>query len=164
MKFSIKINSRRQTPETNIAIETITRIRDAMAKENINASGDTSKSLQGVETDYRLTIKAVGNHAPFRTLQHGSGPHKKDYPKGFVDAIQKWVRIKPNFTPFVVRKGADKEQQYTDAAWAIIGAIRRRGTKRYLRPRNDIYTPYLKKCIDDFKRKVAIITINKIIG
>lgn len=145
-----------------IAAKAIAAIQSRMASEGINASGRTSASLRGEEDNEHLRIWAEGEHAPFRTLQHGGGPHRNSEPRGFEEAIREWVRIKPGFAP-AQREGESFEQALNRAAGAIIHSIRERGTLRHRSPRGDIYSPALEQAVGEFREKVKSILIKKII-
>lgn len=131
----------------------VAEIRRTMALKNINASGRTSAALDYEESIGSLRVFFNKNeHAPAYSLQHGSGPHKNTQPEGFVEAIKRWVREKPNFTPF---NGGRDEKDYDSSAWAIIQAIRRRGTRRY-GTFTDVWTSVSEEAAKEFKRRYAI--------
>lgn len=162
MKIEINISTPNADYPTNIAARAIAAIRERMAVEKINASGRTSASLRGEEDGTHLRILAEGEHAPFRSVQHGGGPHVNSEPNGFEEAIREWVRVKPGFT-VAQHQGEDLEHALNRAADAIIHTIRELGTLRHRHPRADIYTPALDSAVAEFREMVKQILIEKII-
>lgn len=138
----------------------VSEIRRTLALKNINASGRTSAAL-GYKEDVGSLEVFFNNseHAPAYTLQHGSGPHYNSEPKGFVEAIKKWVREKPNFTPF---NGKTDEKSYDASAWAIIQHIRKYGTRRF-NTFTDVWTGVQKEAEKEFQRRYSIYVKQQIL-
>lgn len=132
----------------------VEEIRRQMAAENINATGETSASLQVLEDNYdRLTIAAVGPHAPIPSLEHGEPPYRGDM-AALVAELERWVQVKPGF----VLRGTPEQ-----AAQNIARKIALVGSDRYIQPRNDIYTPALEKAVVEFRKRVKNILIEKLL-
>lgn len=146
MKVEVGYIAERHDPETSdIGQRCIEEIRQRMQAEDINASGDTSRSLTILtETSFRLTLAAVGHHAPFSSLQEGQPPYQGDLAP-LVAALEQWVQVKPGF----LLRGTPQQ-----AAAAIARKIASSGTDRYTDPRSDIYTPAFDVAIARMRGKI----------
>jgi hypothetical protein len=137
----------------SLGMQCVAEIRRILALKKINASGRTSAALTYEETPGSLTVGFNNSeHAPAFSLQHGSGPHRNSEPKGFVEAILRWVREKPNFTPFNGKRDA---KSYDRSAWAIICHIRKYGTQRY-GGFTDVWQSVYDDAVVEFRKRYAI--------
>lgn len=155
MRVEVGYIAEQHDPETSdIGQRCVEEIRQRMQAENINATGDTSRSLTVLtETSFRLTLAAVGHHAPFPSLQEGQPPYQGDLTP-LVAALEQWVQVKPGF----LLRGTPQQ-----AAAAIARKIASFGTDRYINPRNDIYTPAFEVAVARMRNKVkgALIELIK---
>lgn len=149
------------TPHTggeakDIGAQTVAAVRDAMAKAGLNASGDTSASLNYTQSAFSLEIYAEGRHAPFFTLQNSVTPTPRGGP-GFFNEILQWTKDK-GLTP-TVGAGEDPEKARERMARAIYSKIWQDGTRRAYPPRKDIYTPALESAVAAMADQVAGVLI-----
>lgn len=154
MKITTTLRTSYPPKTEDIGLTCVYEIRAQMVAENINATGETLASLQVLEDNYdRLTIAAVGHHAPIPSLEHGELPYRGDM-TALVAELEKWVQVKPGF----VLRGTPEQ-----AAQNIARKIALVGTDRYIQPRNDIYTPALEKAVVDFRKRVKNILIETLL-
>ena len=139
-------------PNDSLGKQCVAEIRRNMQLQTMNASGDTSRALEYEESPGHLRVFFNNpNHAPAYSLQHGSGPHFNSQPEGFVEAIIRWVRVKPGFRP----SGGNADAAYNRAAWAIVTKIRRYGTNRF-GGFTDIWTSVYNDAVVEFGKRYAI--------
>ena len=132
----------------------VAEIRQAISASGIGASGRTAASLGYRDTGEQLTIYSDGTGAPIGTLQHGRPGGK--VPFGFYGIIRQWAIDKG------ISFSSDKE--LNAFAYFVSKKIAAEGTKRHTEPRDDIYTPALKKAETRFRerdiKQLRDITIN----
>lgn len=152
MKIATTLRASYPPTTEEIGQTCVDEIRQQMAAENINATGETSASLQVLnDTPQRLTIAAVGEHAPIASLEKGRPPFAEQITEDLIQHLERWVQVKPGF----VLRSTPRQ-----AAEAVARKIAAFGTERYINPRADIYTPAVVKAVEAFRRNVGAIIIN----
>lgn len=118
-------------------------IRQNMATEGINATGNTSASFRVEQYDGGVRLVMGGTEektAPLATLEVGrpGGP----VPKGFTQILYEWSIAKG--IPF------DKDSRRRSFAYLLGRRIRREGTLRHMQP-VDVYTTIVLDVADRVK-------------
>ncbi|MCL1933960.1 MAG: hypothetical protein FWF53_09155 [Candidatus Azobacteroides sp.] len=137
------------------------RIADNIVSTKQNASGETIKSLEIIETDD--SVKLLG-HSPFGTLETGRKPGK--VPQGFQGIILQWMKdkgIKATPIPYARNPSQRWQPKYTpqqrgdmSIAGVIAHKIKTDGTKLYRDGgRADVYSNEIPVTLKNIRQKLA---------
>lgn len=133
--------------------DVIGKIRQNMSDMNVNASGQTSASLEYEVTDDGLTIYA----APYFRERVNTGRTPTVHPQSFdfVSIIKKWVQDKGLTSSF----GITDDRDLNKVASAIVYRITHDGSYKYRNPsaRTDVYGKVLEDMVPQLYPKVLVI-------
>lgn len=123
------------------AEETILMIKDNMVKYDINASGETSNSLEYVINDDGVTI--LGADYFSEKTEIGRSPSKNKSNFDFNSIIQKWIKDKNLLNYF----GISNDRELKSVSFAIVRNITKLGSSKYRgsRPKTDVFSSVLDK-------------------
>lgn len=144
------------------AEKVIGEIREQMEVQNINASGETSKSLEYVIDDDGLGVKILGaDHFAERT-EIGRTPtiHKQDF--DFVSIIKKWIQDKGLTASF----GIQTDRDLNRIASGIVHNITTFGSAKYRgdMPMTDVYSSVVEKNVEEIGDKVLVAVYRRLSG
>ena len=147
-----------------IGIYAVEQIRKKIIEKKITASGRTQQSIgYRITGEKGLTIFAAsGERAPISTLQYGRAGGKT--PRGFVETIKEWVKVKGityKSIPYKRQPSEKWKPKYTaeecglnSLAGAIASKIKKEGTKRY-KENEEVYSPVLDEVVELFTNFIA---------
>ncbi len=153
----------------NLASEGIKMIREAIMSKGLHASGRTANSLKGEDTGSRVVIYSDGSGAPAFTLQRGRPAGR--IPFNFHGIIRQWaldkgIQVDP--IPFSterprpdLRKYDEQERGLRKFSWSVSQKIKREGTRRHHKNRDDIYTPAQEFVYREFVKRCGDAIINE---
>lgn len=138
----------------------IKRIRKSMVDNDINASGETSKSLEYDITDDGVVILGAPYFA--ERTEVGRTPTKNHYSWDFTSVIAKWIIDKDLETQFNIKN----DRELRGMAFVISRNISKLGSSKYrgTRPRTDVYSTIILEEIENVKNIAANITYERLNG
>lgn len=138
----------------------IEKIRHNMENENINASGETSASLEYVLTNNGIMILGAPYFA--ERTEVGRTPTKNHQSFDFTSVIAKWIKNKN----LDVQWGLDKERDVRNIAYVISQNISKLGSSKYRgdRPQTDVYSTAVAEAVDDLSQKLLTGSGEKLLG
>lgn len=138
----------------------IRKIRSNMETENINASGETSASLE-----YELTntgIQILG--APYfaERTEIGRTPTKNHQSFDFTSIISQWIIDKGLRADF----GISDDRDLKKVAGAIAHTISTRGSSKYRgdRPQTDVYSTVILEAVDELGEEILTGSGERLLG
>lgn len=138
----------------------IEKIRQNMENENINASGETSASLEYVLTDNGIMILGAPYFA--ERTEVGRTPTKHHQSFDFTSVIAKWIKDKN----LDVQWGLEKERDVRNIAYVISQKISKLGSSKYRgdRPQTDVYSTAVVEAVDDLSEKLLTGSGERLLG
>lgn len=138
----------------------IGKIRRNMEEQNINASGETSRSLEAVLTPTGLQILGA-DHFAERT-ETGRTPTVNPQSFDFVSIIKKWIDDKGLRATF----GIEDDRDLASVASAIVHNITTLGSAKYRgdMPMTDVYSSVIDQSVDELGEKVLISSAERLEG
>lgn len=138
----------------------IEKIRHNMENENINASGETSASLEYVLTDNGIMILGAPYFA--ERTEVGRTPTKNHQSFDFVSVISKWINDKNLEAQFNIKDERDLRR----IAGGIVHNITTLGSSKYRgdRPQTDVYSTAVAEAVDDLSKKLLTGSGERLLG
>ena len=138
----------------------ISKIRRNMEEQNINASGETSKSLEAVITDDGLMILGAPYFA--ERTETGRTPTKNPMTFDFVSIIKQWIDDKGLRTKF----GIEDERDLASVASGIVHNITTLGSAKWRgdMPMTDVFSSVVDESVEELEQKVLVKAYERING
>lgn len=138
----------------------ISRIRRNMEEQNINASGQTSASLESVVTDDGVQI--LGAEFFAERTEIGRTPTVNPQSFDFVSIIKKWIDDKGLRSQF----GIDDDRSLDSVASAIVHNITTLGSAKHRgdMPMTDVFSSEIDSAVSELERILSIAAAERIEG
>lgn len=138
----------------------ISKIRSNMEAQNINASGETSKSLEAVLTDDGIMILGAPYFAERTEIGRTPTIHKQSF--DFVSIIKQWIDDKGLRSKF----GIDDERDLASVASGIVHNITTLGSAKYRgdMPMTDVYSSVVEQSVSELGEKVLLNAYQRLEG
>jgi len=138
----------------------IKKIQSNMETENVNASGDTSRSLEYKFTDKGIQILGAPYFA--ERTEIGRTPTKNHQSFDFQSIIAQWIKDKG----LDIKWGLDEERDIRKVAGAIVHTISTRGSRKYREPdkQTDVYSTVVIESVDILTDMLLTGTTERLLG
>lgn len=138
----------------------IERIQSNMETEGVNASGETSRSLEYELTDTGIQILGAQYFA--ERTEIGRTPTKNHQSFDFQSIIAQWIKDKGLDSQW----GLDEERDIRKAALAIVRNITQFGSSKYRgdRPQTDVYSSVILESVDQLAEKLLTGSGERLLG
>lgn len=138
----------------------IKKIQSNMVDMDINASGETSRSLEYVFTDTGIQILGAEYFA--ERTEVGRTPTKNKQSFDFQSIIAQWIKDKGLDDEW----GLDDERDIRRAAFGIVRNITTLGSSKYRgdRPQTDVYSTAIDDAVDDIEDKLLTGAGERLLG
>lgn len=138
----------------------VARIQQNMEDENVNATGETSASLEYVLTDYGIQILG----APFfaERTEVGRTPTTKADPWDWKTKLSEWVKAKGLESQFNISDDRDLDKVVRAIYWKLTTE----GSKKYRQPatQTDVYSTALAEGVDELSEMLLIRAGERLMG
>lgn len=136
----------------------IVTIQTNMESEGVNASGETSRSLESRLTDKGVEILGAPYFA--EKTEIGSTPWTKGYPsRWFRNIIEDWIEAKGLKT----KMGIETDRDLHRVAFFTARKIAAEGSSKYRgdRPKTDVFGSATEKAVDELAGKIGVLAAER---
>lgn len=136
----------------------IAEIRSNMQSEGVNATGETSRSLESRLTESGVEILGAPYFA--EKTEIGTTPWSKGKPgRWFRDIIAKWIEDKG----LKQKMGIQTDRQLQSVAFLTSRKIAREGSSKYRgdRPKTDVFGTAAEKAVGELAEKIGVMAAER---
>lgn len=138
----------------------VSRIRENMETQGINATGETSASLEYALTDYGIQILGAPYFA--ERTEVGRTETKNASPWDWRTQLSKWIKAKGLESKFDIENDRDLDKVVRSIYWKMT----KEGSLKYREPdkHTDVYSTVLSEGVDELSEQLLIRAGERLLG